>query len=76
MNIKPVGIKKWNRTYAREDGTLWNVLYDADERVWTIWQVDENDEIVYGDPRNEVGEEGHDFEPRLEWALNRIRDNR
>lgn len=76
MEIKAINITKGTRKYVREDGTLWSVEYDTDERVWCVWQVDEQDEIVYDDPRNQIWEEGHCFEVRLSWALNRIKDNR
>ena len=74
MNIKPISIKKGNRTYSREDGTLWNVLYDSDNRTWYGRQVDKKGDIVLGDHRNGIELE-YFTEPLLSYALERIRNN-
>lgn len=77
MKLKAKKIEKGNRWYEREDGLFFKVEFDEDYKVWTVWQVEGvgSEEVIYNDPRNGIGEEGHENYPRLRYALNSIREN-
>lgn len=76
MKLKALDIQPGLRHYEREDGTCWEVCFNQEYKVWSIWQWDpETDEMVFNDPRNGIEDSEEQFAKKLTSALNRIREN-
>lgn len=63
------------RRYSRNDGTMWELAYEPEYKCWSIYQIDENGELVFGDPRGIDFEGSEAAAPTLTDALRCLRTN-